>query len=66
MASDSLSEVRDLAARAQCLAVALDAIEARLNALEMGADADTISRALAEPVRAFDAAALAALKEAAA
>jgi|CXWL01.1.fsa_nt_gi hypothetical protein len=64
MASDSLSEARELAAQAQLLAMALDAIEARLGALELGADADVISKALAGPVRAFDAAAHAALKEA--
>ena len=62
MASDSLSEARELAAQAQLLAMALDAIEARLGALELGADADVISNALADPVRAFDAAARAALK----
>ena len=39
------------------LALALDAIEARLDALGMGAAPDAIVDALAGPVRAFDAAA---------
>jgi len=37
--------------------LALDAIEARLDALGMGAAPDAIVDALAGPVRAFDAAA---------
>ena len=57
MASDSLPEVRAAAAQARRLAVALDAIEAELDRLELGADPDLVARALAEPIRAFDAAA---------
>ncbi len=37
--------------------MALDAIEAQLDALGMGAAPDAIVDALAEPIRAFDAAA---------
>lgn len=55
MASDSLS--RDATAQARRLARALDAIEAKLDVLELGADPDLVARALAEPIRAFDAAA---------
>jgi len=55
MASDSLSEARAQAAKA--LASALDAIEARLDALAPGADPDRVEEALAEPVRALEAAA---------
>ena len=57
MASDSPSEVRDTAHRARRLAAALDAIEAELDRLELGASPTTVARALAEPIRAFDAAA---------
>jgi len=61
MASDSLSEVR-AAAQARQLAAALDAIDAELNRLELGARPDVVARALAEPIRAFDAAAKEALR----
>ncbi|MEZ6023823.1 MAG: hypothetical protein R3C16_10525 [Hyphomonadaceae bacterium] len=61
MASDSPSGLRDAAAGARQLALALDALESRLAQLEFGADADTIAEALAGPVRALDAAAKAAL-----
>jgi hypothetical protein len=60
MASDSPPEAH-LALQARSLAQALDAIEARLDALELGADPDVVAAALAEPVRAFDAAAKEAL-----
>lgn len=46
-----------LIAQAEALNRALDAIEAALAALEPGADPDVVARALAGPVRAFDAAA---------
>jgi hypothetical protein len=46
---------------ARRLREALDLIEARLDSLALGADADAVAEALAEPVRAFDAAARAAL-----
>jgi hypothetical protein len=62
MVSDSPVEARKAAAQARRLAAALDAIEAQLDALELGAAPDAVAKALAEPVRAFDAAA----KEAAA
>ncbi len=55
MASDSPS--RDAGDQAWRLARALDAIEAKLDALELGADPDAVARALADPIRAFDAAA---------
>jgi hypothetical protein len=57
MASDSLSEVREAAARARRLAEALDAIESQLDKLDFGAAPSDIAAALAGPVRAFDAAA---------
>lgn len=53
MASDSPPEAR-AALQARRLAQALDAIEASLDALELGADPDAVAAALAEPVRAFD------------
>jgi hypothetical protein len=59
MASDSPS--REAALQARQLARALDAIEAELDALELGADPDAVAKALAEPIRAFDAAAKEAL-----
>jgi hypothetical protein len=59
MATDSPSEA---AAQARRLAAALDAIEARLDALSLGADPDEVAAALAEPIRAFDAAAKEALR----
>jgi hypothetical protein len=57
MASDSPSEPHDAAAQAQRLAAALDAIEAELERLEPGAPPAVVARALAGPIRAFDAAA---------
>ncbi len=57
MASDSPNEPRDAAAEAQRLAAALDAIEAELDRLEPGASPSVVARALAGPVKAFDAAA---------
>jgi len=58
MANDSRTapSQADTLRQAQALSAALDAIEARLDALELGADADVIAKALADPVRAFDAA----------
>ena len=61
MASDSLSEVR-AAAQARQLAAALDVIEFELGRLELGERPDVVARALAEPIRAFDAAAKEALR----
>lgn len=60
MAGDSPSEAAAL--RVRRLAAALDAIEARLDGLRLGADADEVAAALAEPVSAFDAAAKEALR----
>jgi hypothetical protein len=57
MASDSPSQALDAAALARRLVMAVDAIEAELAALELGADPDVVAKALAGPVRAFDAAA---------
>ena len=57
MPSDSHPDGRVSGEQARRLALALDASEARLDALGMGAPADAIVDALAEPVRAFDAAA---------
>ena len=54
--------VTDFRTEAQRLEQALDAVEARLDALEPGADADVVARGLRTAVCAFDA----ALKEAAA
>lgn len=62
MASDSHSELRNAAAEARRLALALDVIEAELARLELGAHPDVVARALAEPLRAFDAAAREALR----
>lgn len=45
------------ALQARRLALALDAIEAELARLNLGADPDAIVDALALPIRAFDAAA---------
>ncbi len=64
MASDSPSEVRDTLTQARGLGLALDAIEAQLDSLDLGANADAVAKALAGPIRAFDAAASAALREA--
>lgn len=44
------------------LAAALDVIEAELNRLELGASPDVVARAMAEPIRAFDAAAKEAMR----
>lgn len=57
MASEPHPDDRVRAEQARRLALALDAIESRLDALGMGAAPDAIVDALAEPVRAFDAAA---------
>ncbi|MFZ2028961.1 MAG: hypothetical protein WAU68_01515 [Vitreimonas sp.] len=62
MASDSLPDNREAAEQGRRLALALDAIEARLDALGLGARPDAIVDALAEPVRAFDAAAKGAIR----
>jgi hypothetical protein len=62
MASDSLSELRDTALEARRLALAVDLIEAELARLELGAHPDVVAKALAEPIRAFDAAAREALR----
>jgi len=62
MASDSLSEAHAAAACSRRLALALDAIEAELDRLELGASPDVVARALAEPIRAFDAAAREAVR----
>jgi hypothetical protein len=62
MASDSPSAVRDTAQEARRLAAALDVIEAELNRLELGSNPDVVARALAEPIRAFDAAAKEAMR----
>ena len=43
--------------QAAAVSAALDELEARLDALPLGADPDTVAKALAEPVRALDAAA---------
>lgn len=51
-----------MAREARQLAAALDAIEAELDRLELGASPDVVARALAEPVRAFDAAAKEAVR----
>jgi methionine aminopeptidase len=51
----------DAERQAAALNAALDAIEASLDALSPGARPDEIARALAEPVRAFDAVAKEAL-----
>jgi hypothetical protein len=57
MASDSPAEAEKTAAQARRLAMALDAIEAQLDALKLGADPDVIAKALAEPIAALGAAA---------
>jgi hypothetical protein len=62
MASDSPSEVRNTAHQARRLVAALDAIEAELNRLELGSSPDVVARALAEPIRALDAAAKEAMR----
>jgi hypothetical protein len=60
MASDSPSDAT--AVQARCLAVALDAIEAGLAGLALGADPDDVAATLADPVRAFDAVAKEAVR----
>jgi hypothetical protein len=62
MASDSPTEVRDTAQQARRLAAALDAIEAELDRLELGSNPDVVARAMAEPIRALDAAAKEAMR----
>jgi hypothetical protein len=61
MASDSPAETAKAAHQARRLALALDAIEAQLNDLELGADPDVVAKALKKPILAFDAAAREAL-----
>ena len=55
MASDSPSQAKEAAVQARRLALAVDAMKAELAELELGADPDVVARALAGPVRAFDA-----------
>lgn len=62
MASDSPAEAKRTAVQARRLALALDAIEAQLDALELGAQPDVVARALKQPIKAFDAAAREALR----
>ena len=57
MAVERPPETEDIALQARRLALALDAIEAELARLSLGADPDAIADALANPIRAFDAAA---------
>ena len=61
MASDSPGEARKTAHQARRLALALDAIEAQLDGLELGAQPDVVAKALKTPIEAFDAAAREAL-----
>ena len=61
MASDSPIGAREAAVQARRLALALHAIEARLDDLELGADPDVVAKALKHPIEAFDAAAREAL-----
>jgi hypothetical protein len=49
-------------ALARRLCLAIDAIEAELSVLNLGADPDAVARALAAPVRLFDTAAKEALR----
>ena len=60
MASDSPAETRKTAHQAR-LALALDAIEAQLDALELGSNPDVVAMTLRTPIEAFDAAAREAL-----
>jgi hypothetical protein len=60
MANQAPSDAR-AALHARRLALALDAIEATLDRLELGADPEVVAKALEEPIRAFDAAAREAL-----
>ena len=57
MASDSPAETREAAVQARRLALALDAIEAQLDGLELGARPDVVAKALKKPIEAFDTAA---------
>lgn len=57
MAVERPPETEDIALQARRLALALDAIEAELSRLSLGAHPDAIVDALANPIRAFDAAA---------
>ena len=61
MASDSPDETRKAALQARRLALALDVIEAQLDAVELGASPDVVAKALKQPIEAFDAAAREAL-----
>jgi hypothetical protein len=61
MASDSPAEARKTAHQARRLALALDAIEAQLDRLELGAQPDVVAKALKTPIEAFDTAAREAL-----
>jgi hypothetical protein len=61
MASDSPAEIREAAVQARRLALALDAIEAQLDGLELGARPDVVAKALKTPIEAFDTAAREAL-----
>lgn len=61
MASDSRSEAARAAADADTLSLALDALEAKLDALEQDAPPDVVAEAVGAPVRAFGAAAKEAL-----
>jgi hypothetical protein len=55
MANESAAAPFDAAAYAKRLALALDAIEAQLDALRPGAEIGAVASALAGPVAAFDA-----------
>jgi hypothetical protein len=55
MANESPSGPFDAAVYARRLALALDAIEAQLDALPPGAEIGAVASALAGPVAAFDA-----------
>jgi hypothetical protein len=50
------------ALQARRLALALDAIEAQLDTLNLGAEPDVVAQALAWPIKVFDAAAKEALR----
>jgi len=60
MVSDDPAHASEALKPAASLALALDVIEARLEALPLGAGPDAIAAALAGPVRALDGAAKAA------
>ena len=57
MVSATPSQPRKAVDEARRLALALDAIEAELDMLNLGAPPDQVAAALAGPVRQFDAAA---------